>query len=517
MATLERKRKSFRVRLARGEGNRAPITIGAVTKQVAETVRRHIDHLESSRANNVEPPAETRAWLEEIGDELHRRIVNVGLATARQAPAETEVPKNIGDAVTRFYATCNAKPQTVLAYRQATDQLQGYFSPLRALGVIGAEQADLYVAEVRKSGLAPATQSKRLRVIKRLFSRCARWGWIAASPFEHVKPGGQTNPNRVKYLSAADVLQVIDQSDDIGFRTIIALARFGGVRCPSEVLALTWDHIDFDKGTIKILSPKTAHAGKPYRVIPLFAELRPFLEDLQAVRTSEPYVITRYRKSKVNLRTQLDRLTVKAGLEPFPKPFQNMRASRATEIQRQYGEKAAVEWCGHEAAVALAHYWSVMDVDFQQAVKVGATPQPVGWQKGWQTTADNGGNGATHISPNGSKSPEKPIKNARSGEEGAFDEWARMDSNHRPRPYQGRALNQLSYEPAPHTVCKPWGGEKKDRRVRALVNPEGGKGGIKRSKQLPQRQLGWPAVPRQPASQLPREARQSGQGPSGTG
>jgi len=50
-------------------------------------------------------------------------------------------------------------------------------------------------------------------------------------------------------------------------------------------------------------------------VIPLFPELRPYLEeffDLAAPGTE--YVITRYRDTNANLRTQLLRIIQRAGL-----------------------------------------------------------------------------------------------------------------------------------------------------------------------------------------------------------
>ena len=49
------------------------------------------------------------------------------------------------------------------------------------------------------------------------------------------------------------------------------------------------------------------------------------------------------------------------GLEVWPKLFTNLRASRATEIQAQYGPKAESEWIGHGVEVAMQHYVMVTD------------------------------------------------------------------------------------------------------------------------------------------------------------
>lgn len=134
------------------------------------------------------------------------------------------LPQTIGDAVEKFFATSNATPATVLAYRQGTDQLQGYFSSLRPLDSIGPAEADEYVATVRRRDLARATQSKRLQVVKRIFSRCLRWVWINRNPFERIKPGKQTNPERLCFIPSGEGRQIIKAVPDLEWEVIIALA-----------------------------------------------------------------------------------------------------------------------------------------------------------------------------------------------------------------------------------------------------------------------------------------------------
>jgi len=56
--------------------------------------------------------------------------------------------------------------------------------------------------------------------------------------------------------------------------------RSGSARYPSEVLSLTWPDIDREHERITVHSPKTEHhPGKDTRVIPLFPELRPILQE----------------------------------------------------------------------------------------------------------------------------------------------------------------------------------------------------------------------------------------------
>ena len=126
--------------------------------------------------------------------------------------------------------------------------------------------------------------------------------------------------------------------------------------------------------------------------MPLFPELRPYLEkaneefledfDPKAKRFSEQPVITRYRSSNSNLRTQLNRIIKAAGL------FQNLRASRATELAAEHPGHVAAAWLGHSNTVADKHYRQVTDADFERA----ANAQHPALQQSTET-ADSDGNG----------------------------------------------------------------------------------------------------------------------------
>lgn len=76
-------------------------------------------------------------------------------------------------------------------------------------------------------------------------------------------------------------------------------------------------------------------------------------------------VITRYRDVTSNLRTQLERIIARAGLTPWPKLFQNLRATCATELVAEFPAHVAAEWMGHSTIVTQKHYWRVTAADFE--------------------------------------------------------------------------------------------------------------------------------------------------------
>src|SRR5262249_1910737 len=84
------------------------------------------------------------------------------------------------------------------------------------------------------------------------------------------------------------------------------------------------------------------------------------------------YVINGYRDTNANLRTQLNRIIRKAGLAPWPKLFQNLRATRATELAADHPLHVVCAWIGNSTLVANKHYLQVTDADFDHAAKSGA-------------------------------------------------------------------------------------------------------------------------------------------------
>ena len=134
--------------------------------------------------------------------------------------------------------------------------------------------------------------------------------------------------------------------------------RYGGLRCPSEVLSLTWQNVDWEAGRIRVSSPKTEHhPGKDSRLIPMFPELRPILEEaFGAAPLGAVYVVDeRYRRSSqgkagwrnCNLRTTFEKIIRRAGLTPWPRLFHNLRSSCETELAERFPMHVVTAWLGH--------------------------------------------------------------------------------------------------------------------------------------------------------------------------
>ena len=226
---------------------------------------------------------------------------------------------------------------------------------------------------------------------KQFFWAAYRKRLIAESPFADIK-NTTARPNRKRdfFITRDMADKVLDACPDLEWRLLFSLSRYGGLRCPSEHLALTWDSIDWAADRIIVRSPKTEHhEGKESRVIPLFPELKGLLEEaFDQAPDGAVHVIQRYRDCNANLRTQLQRIINQAGLSTWPKLFQNLRATRATELAADYPAHVVAAWMGHSVTVSAKHYLQVTDSDFDKAVQKAVQSVQVASQSGAVTRGE---------------------------------------------------------------------------------------------------------------------------------
>lgn len=182
-----------------------------------------------------------------------------------------------------------------------------------------------------------------------------RKGLIEGNPFDDVKGGSQRSQARLRFIDLAPIEKVLEAAPNRERRLIIATARFGGLCTPSETLALHWNHIDWEQESMTVPSPKTVKKGKPYRVVTILPELRPYQEGaFDAASAGAVHVVRRTRDPGVNWRTQYLTTILRAGVEPWPRLFHNLRASRQTELSETFPAHVVADWLCNTLDVAQA-------------------------------------------------------------------------------------------------------------------------------------------------------------------
>jgi integrase len=274
----------------------------------------------------------------------------------------------------------DVKPATKEVWSQVTRNLLEHFGGQRDLRMIDETAAEDFKLFLLKADLASTTVAKRLQFARQFFKAAVKRRLIPSNPFADVGAKATMKDDRERFVTREETDRLLEACPNIDWRVIVALCRFGGLRCPSEVLTLEWVDVDWQRGRFRAHSPKTEHhPGKASRVIPLFPELRAILEEAwELAPEGAVYVVGNdsYRQAadtpggwrNCNLRTQFGRILKRAGLEPWPRLFHALRASRETELAAEYPVHVVTAWLGNTPKIAMKHYLMTTESDFSKAM-----------------------------------------------------------------------------------------------------------------------------------------------------
>ena len=141
----------------------------------------------------------------------------------------------------------------------------------------------------------------------------------------------------------------------------------------------------------------------------------------------------RYRDSTQNLRTQFKRIIKKAGIEPWPKLWQNLRSTRVTELADDFPEHVVVQWLGHSEKVAREHYLQVTDEHINRAV-MGETSSSKSASKSASAPSGLGMNRTAQSFRKESVTVDSATRNTHMHQQAGVSKWAIQDSNYVQKP-----------------------------------------------------------------------------------
>ncbi|MBL8825430.1 MAG: tyrosine-type recombinase/integrase [Planctomycetaceae bacterium] len=353
---------------------RRTIRVGKLTQKQAERMVDRIEALVAARATRSLIDADTVEWLAEVSDTIHAKLVGFDLCSPRVevTPAEPEpTPEvvTVGKFLADYLAMrTDVRPLTMRNLKESAARVEKYLGKQKPIAEVTALDADGYNLHLRQT-LGENTVRRLVSRARQFFAAALRGRLVTENPFGHLKNlKVRSVKERQAFVSRETTYKLLDAAPDAEWRAIIGLARFVGLRVPSELFKLRWEDIDWATNRITIHSPKTATFGKSKRVVPIFPEVLPLLLDVAESRPEKSeFVVSKYRVGCENLRTGLLRIAKRAGVEPWPKLFVNLRASRATELAEHYPGYLAAEWLGHSEAVANEHYRQVTEDQFRRA------------------------------------------------------------------------------------------------------------------------------------------------------
>jgi len=384
-----------RILFVDGAGNRKCIRLGKIDKRTAEVVLRHVENLLSARLAGVSPPKDTATWLADISPELRSKLAKCGLVEGQPG-----MPTVADYAQQYLQRQTHIKPASLLAVHQAVENLKEYFGQ-RPLDTVSRGDCEdfkrwLLTEACRRAGkgkgLSPATVGKRLQYAASVFKDAVDRQLIPRNPFAGVRRPKATNPERQAYVPAEVIERVIDYMPDPEWKLLVSMARYIGLRVPSEAFSLTWDCVNWEKRLLRVPSPKTERVGKPFRIAPIPPQVWVHLDRVwQQAPTGSKWVFERLRQrdsmnqakrgfwAALNLRKGLQTYLAKAGIRPWPKLWQALRASAATDLATRLPGHVVSAMLGHTQKVAEAHYLMVTEEHYRL---VTGLPPPEGGTSG---------------------------------------------------------------------------------------------------------------------------------------
>ena len=361
-----------RVQFTGPDGRRRTVRLGKLPKRGAEELAGVVERLTAAALAGHAPDDATARRVAALPDATHAKLAACGLIPGRASD-------RLGPFLAAYLAdrSADVKPPTLRHLRESADALTGFLGPDRPLREITPADADGFRRHLTRKGLGPNTVNRRMGRANQFLRAAHRAELLDRNPFAGQKTTVRANPARQHFVTAADAARVLDACPDDRWRLIFSLARWGGLRVPSELTPLTWGDVDWDAGKLRVTSPKTAHhEGKGERTIPLFPELRRRLEPLRDPAAPPSAPLLTGGLTAPHLRRDFLKVLGRAGLDPWPKLFHNLRATRQTELAATFPVHVVCDWIGNTAAVAAEHYLTTTAEDFERAAFSERTSEP---------------------------------------------------------------------------------------------------------------------------------------------
>jgi len=348
---------------------RHSIRLGKVPAKQAESARLFIEDLLASRAGGGSPRLATAEWVAGLPDTIRRRVERAGLIgprERRQCPTLAEWLESY------VRGRRDVKAATMLVYGHTRRNLLAFFGEDRRLDDVTPGDADAFrVYLATDQNLAPNTVARRMGYAVQYFRAAVRRKILADNPFAGQSSTVRENRSRFHFVTPAEAQAVLDACPGPEWRLVFALARYGGLRCASEVTRLRWADVNWEKERFTVRSPKTEHCSDGgVRVVPIFPELRPHLEAAwDAAEVGEVYCCPQYANANQMYRKTMLEIVRRAGLTPWPKLFQNCRSTRETELAENFPVHVACAWLGNSPKIAQRHYLQLTESHFAEAVQ----------------------------------------------------------------------------------------------------------------------------------------------------
>ncbi len=316
---------------------RHTLYLGKCPKNWAREFVRHLERL-IEHARFGEPlDRKTVAWLTELDDKWREKLIDKGLAEA----AKVTSLEDLVDYCRQRTWKSGVSTTTIDKLNIAAANLFEYFSRSQSIHSITVGDAEEYARWLRIHGrrdgrdleLGPTTTCKQLKTVNGFFRVAMAKEFCQRNPFAGIA-GNVTESDAQQYVST-EVVQAVLEHCGPPLALRVALARFAGLRHPSEVEALELDWINLPKKRFLVFSPKNErYEHKRWREIPIDPVLLPHLEEaIERADVGERHVCSEKRNLTATAwRNGLMLACQRAAVAPWRSLWHSLRGSRAVDL-----------------------------------------------------------------------------------------------------------------------------------------------------------------------------------------
>jgi hypothetical protein len=312
------------------------------TASAAERVSRLVTEIIACRDRGDRLPVDMLYRVRELPARVRKSLERLGLVCNRFGMTLKELFDSHDKTKKR------RKPKTRAHYRQWYNRLLQYFGENIKVSSITIDEAEKF-ADMLEDVLSPCTVYRGLGTCRVLFSFAVDLQVISADPFADLYRGQRKNEERQYYVERNVIDKVLSLCSDDFERLIIVLARYGGLRIPSEIRKLRYK--DFTDTLIKI--HKDTKTGA--RDVPLFREVKEVFQCLSG--KPDDLIFPEHLCTDWGPWTMLANILEQNNIDRWSKLFVNMRSSCITDIDGMgYSEKTLDAIFGNSTEVRKIHY-----------------------------------------------------------------------------------------------------------------------------------------------------------------
>lgn len=345
-----RKNGSRFITFVDAEGRSRHITLGKVPKRSAETIKPKIEDLVFAAKHGHSPRDETTRWMAALDDQMYAKLVHVGLVAPRQnTTLQTWIDQYLEARRSEI------KPESIRKLKQTAAKLLTHLDGNLPLRTLTTQHAVEWRQFLKDQNLSEAMIRTHCGNAKTILGEAVRRKLIDENPFAALK-SGPTPSKYTRYITPEEIERVIEACPNAEWKLLFGLARYAGLRIPSESHSLTWANIDFDSARMTVHSPKTErHAGHVQRVVPITPPLMALLQNrFDECHEGEQPI------SNINGKGALIRkvrpIWARAGVEPWKRLWQTLRQSCEKQWAMTLPQYAVSKWIGHSMAISERHY-----------------------------------------------------------------------------------------------------------------------------------------------------------------